>query len=199
MHKFFVSVFVFFAFVSSAFSQITLKTEHCVLNRTPGYCAWCCLETLGNYHKIEALYGLVEKRSQESDFKEWDKKKKEWVKEPYVWVDYGTYFTKEHVSPGSAQAVKNKLNALKVKYRLQESGNLDKDIFRYGIHNKLGVIIVVRDWTEKTSVTHAILVQNYDEKGITFFDPNDVKSNYTATWEWVDRYWTGYAIVIEKQ
>jgi hypothetical protein len=192
-----LSFLVLLVLTFPCFAQIKLDKENCVENIDPGYCAWCCLETLGRHHRIESLYNLVENRSKESDFKTWDEKNKQWVQEPYVWINYGTYLRKEHRSPGSAMAIRNKLNSLKVKYKLQEDGNFDKGVIKDAIWGKTGCIIAVNDWTHKTMIVHAILITNYDSKEITFFDPNDIKHNYAVSWEWLDRYWTGYAIMLE--
>lgn len=181
-------------------AQIKLKKEDCVANVSPdgeGYCAWSCIETLGRHHKIKSLYGLKEKRTKESDFKTWDAKKKHWVIEPYVWVNYGTYWLKVHRSPGDYVAIKQKLDEAKVKYQIQESGIRKTDIISYAIRNKLGCMIVVNDWTEKSTTTHAMCIQDYDNEKVVLFDPNNLKYNYHVTWDWMTKYWTGYVLVIE--
>lgn len=200
MRKVFIALLALICSTAPAFSQIKLKIEDCIENVSPdgeGYCVWCCIETLGRHHKINSLYGLKERRTQESDFKTWDAKKKHWVIEPYVWVNYGTYWRKVHRSPGDYVAIKQKLDEAKVKYQIQESGIRKTDIISYAIRNKLGCMIVVKDWTGQTGTAHAVCIQDYDERKVVLFDPNNLKYNYHVNWEWMTQYWTGYVLVIE--
>ena len=79
MRKFLLSLFVLLL-CSPAYAQIVLSKEDRIPNSTPGWCSWCCIETLGRHHKIESLYGLKDKRTKVSDFKKWDENKKEWIR-----------------------------------------------------------------------------------------------------------------------
>jgi len=201
MHRFFAALLLLACSSTPAFSQINLKTSDCVANVSPdgeGYCAWTCIETLGRHHKIKSLYGLKDRRTQESDFKTWDDKKKKWIIEPYVWVNYGDYWLKVHRSPGDYVAMKQKLDEAKVKYQIQETGIFKTDIIGYAIRNKLGCMIVVNNWVN-TSETHAVCIQDYDDEKLTIFDPNNLKCNYYVTWGWMTQHWTGYVLVIEGE
>lgn len=201
MRKFFATLLVLLAFSSPAFSQIRLKLEDCVSNVSPdgeGYCAWCCIETLGRHLKIKSLYGLKERRTKESDFKTWDAKNKRWIIEPYVWVNHGSYKEKVHRSSGDYLAMRQKLDEANVKYRIQETGIFNTDILRYAIKNKLGCMIVVKNWSGNSPyIPHAVCIQDYDDDKVVLFDPNNLSCNYTVTWDWMSRHWTGYVLVIE--
>lgn len=198
MRKFIISIFLFLFVISSAFSQIELASEDRIANTSDdglgGYCAWCCIETLGRYHKIDALYGLKEKRTKLSDFKHWDKKLDKWIDEPYIWVENEQgQKVKTIRNIGDWTDIKNVLNKAKVKYLIQETGIKNTDVIKYAIDNDFGCMIVIN----VKGGTHAIIIQNYDKDKIRIFDPNDPKINYTAGWDWLDQNWTGYALVIQ--
>jgi hypothetical protein len=201
MRKLFAALFVLVLFSAPAYSQIQLKLEDCVSNETHdggGYCAWCCIETLGRHHKIKSLYGLKDKRSYESDFKTWDAKNKKWIIEPYVWVDHGNYKEKVHRGPGDYTAMKQKLDAANVKYRIQETGIFKTDIIKYAVKDKFGCMIVVNNWSGNSpTVPHAVCIQDYDDDKLVIFDPNDLEHNYHITWNWFRSHWTGYVLVVE--
>jgi len=200
MRKFVATFLLLLVFSSSGYTQISIKKESKVLNRYPGYCAWCCLETLGRHHKIEALNNLVDKRSKEFTW-EWDGGK--WVKSPYVWVDYGNYKVREHRGPATHNAFANKLNSLNVSWRYQN--NYDKSMLKEAVKNKQGCMVIVKWWINEegrpltdTSATHAIVILDYNKEGICFFDPNDTDYVYTATHEWFNYYWIGYTLIVDK-
>lgn len=203
MRKFVATILLLFVFTSSGFSQVVIKKENRVLNRSPGYCAWTCLETLGRHHQIKKLYNLLDNRSKEFTWV-WDEEKQKWVKSPYVLVEYGQYRAYEHRAPASHAAIVQKLNTLKVKYRYQDYWNYDKTMLINSVKSKQGCIVVVKWWLDKkgrpandSSDTHAIVLLDYNKDGIEFFDPNDIKCTYTATHEWFNMYWTGYTLIVE--
>lgn len=208
MRKFlFVFVFVFVFFPTNVFAQISLPKNCRVPNKEPGYCAWACISALGRYHKIESLHDLLNEREKEFTW-EWDYKSKQWVKTPYVWIDYGSYKIREHRSPATHRAIANKLDSLKVKYRYQDYYSYDKFLLKDAIKNKQGCLVVVKWWKDSNGNaasatnnldTHAILITDYNKDGISFFDPNDINHIYTATHKWFNYYWTGYTLVVEKK
>ena len=74
-----------------------------------GYCAWCCLETLGWHHQVKSLYGFVKNRRAEP----------KWVQ-----VDYGGRKKIWHKNNGGVDwAIYNKLKELKVKFYYQGVGD----------------------------------------------------------------------------
>lgn len=199
MRKFVAALLLLFVLSSSVFSQVIIKKESRILNRSPGYCAWCCIETLGRHQKIESLYNLVDNRAKEFTWA-WNEQKKSWEKSPYVMVDHGNYKSFELRSPGPHRALANKLDELKVKYRYQNYYNYDKTLLKEAIKNKQGCLVVVKCyWGDSNPQhdTHAIILLDYNENGVHFFDPNDVEHTYTATHKWFDYYWVGYVLVID--
>ena len=196
MRKLHLVLATFLVFCNFAFAEVKIAVKNRIPNdRDVGYCAWCCLETLGRHHKIKSLYDLVEKRSKLSDYKEWNKEEKRW--DHYVWVNYGNTKEKELRNVGGYRAVTNKLKALGVKFRSQRSES--KKLLKYAVKNDLGCMIVVfGKGVFLDGGTHAIILTEYKEDVIKFFDPNDVGHIYTANEAWLDKYWTGYTVVIEK-
>lgn len=199
MRKFFISLLLVLVFSSSAFSQAKIRKECRVPNKDPGYCAWACLATLGRHQKIKVLYNLVEDREKEFTW-EWNESKRVWVKSPYLWVDYGSYKNWEHRGPASHVSVRNKLNSLGVRYRSVD--NYDLSLINESVKNKQGCLIVVKCFWETSNnnhFTHAIVIINYDDKGVEYIDPNDIDYVYTATHEWFNYYWTGYSLILDKK
>jgi hypothetical protein len=200
MRKFVATILLLLAFTLSAFSQVQIKKEHRISNQDfeTGYCAWCCLETIGRHYDIECLNDLTKNRSKEFTWT-WNEKTKSWEKSPYVMIDYGSYKSLELRSPGPHQALIGKLNALKVKYRYQNYYNYDKTIIKNAIKNKQPCLVVVKCyWGKPSEDSHAIIILNYNDDGIEFLDPNDIKHTYTATHQWFNHYWMGYVLIIDK-
>lgn len=200
MRKFVATILLLLMFACPSFAQVHIKKEHRVSNQNfeTGYCAWCCLETIGRHYGIEALTNLTKNRSQEFTWT-WDAKKKVWEKSPYVMIDYGSYKSLELRSPGSHQALANKLNELKIKYRYQSYYNYDKTIIKNAVKDKQPCLVVVKCyWGRPSNDTHAIILLDYNDDGIHFLDPNDPDYTYTATHQWFNYYWMGYVLVIEK-
>lgn len=183
---------------------VEINEENRVPNRgskeEPGFCAWSCLEMLGRQHEVEALYDLVAKRAKEYDFMHWDRDKGTWVADPYIWVYYKKGKEKELRCSGGEMAVINKLDHLKVKYKIQRFGNKDKAIIKYAMDENLGCMIVVTSEAfEGFENGHAVVLTEFGDKEIKFIDPNDISTPYKVDRGWFDRYWTGYTVVIEKQ
>lgn len=223
MSKFIISLIALILFVSPVLSQIKIKREDRVCNTSPdgnGYCGWSCISTLGRHLKIKSLYDLKDKRTQQSDFPQWEMHKTEWVTGiignvnlltavncyesalspgPWIWIKKSDGSRiKGHRSWGDWDDMQNKLNAAKVKFRIQEWGNFNTEIIKYAIWNKLGCMIVVKDWTGEGGDNHAMIIQSYDSDNIVLFDPNDIDNDYLVSWGWMLKWWSGYVLVIER-
>lgn len=48
-----------FLLTTQAIAEAKIAVKHRVSNRSPGYCAWCSLDTWGNHIKSERLAGLT--------------------------------------------------------------------------------------------------------------------------------------------
>ena len=164
------------------YADVTIPKKDRVANFSPGYCTWCCLETLGRYHKIEKLYNLAENRTNDPDY--------------VVWDDYyQVYIVREYRNTGSCRAVAEKLNSLGVKYKMQWDGNRDDRILREAV-KKDGAVVTMAPGAFGGS--HSIIVTEYNDKKVEFINPNDA-SYYECTREWFSYYWTGAAVVILEQ
>jgi Peptidase_C39 like family len=194
MRKFIAAFLLLLVFSQFSFAQISIEKEDRVENSGTGYCAWDCLETLGRYHKIKSLYKLAENKEKDGSF---------------TWFYHGNDGWVKYYAPATVEAVNQTLKKLQVRYSKQDSGNYDKTIVKEAIKNKKGCMVVVKCWLTNDkkpieykpgmiSYNHAIVIVDYDDEGVHFFDPNDIEHIYTGSHEWFNYYWTGYTIVIEK-
>lgn len=194
----YISAIVLLLFWSSqAYPQVNIREEHRVLNRSPGYCAWACLEMLGNHHKIEALYGLMEKRSKDFTWY-WDGK--DWIKSPFALFKDNGQYKWEPMNTGSHLALTTKLNELNVKFTYQPFYQYDRKMLKDAIKLKKGCLIVIKGYSNDTS--HAVIALDYNEESekerLEILDPNEIKNNYRCAEKWVVDNWLGYILVVEK-
>lgn len=204
MRKTILGIVALCLFVTPLNAQIKVRKQDRVQNIDPGFCAFCVLDTLGRHHQIKPLIGLLGKRQKESVRRVFDQNRQMWI--DYVWTKYpGGVYQLEPNHGGGDQALRNKLDSLGVKYRIQNYHDTDKSILKYAIKtNKLGCLIVVKDWEapdpHRTDIysPHAVLMTDYDSDYAYYIDPNDI-TEYKVTWEWFNTYWMGYVLVVEKE
>src|SRR5262245_25737803 len=89
--------------------EIPIPKEQRLANEPPGYCMWCALETIGRTMGIKELYGLKESRKVESD----------------TWVWMGSEWAPIPAAGAMPQTVREKLNRLQIRYRMQLPGDVD--------------------------------------------------------------------------
>lgn len=157
-------------------AEVTVKQR--VPNRGDGYCGWCCLEMVGLHHGYSSLKGLTDKREQS-----------------FVWNDY----TKRHVQISGAATINDLIGELKehkIDYKAQWPGTYDKTIIKQAIAEGNPVIFATLGYPS-TGARHAMLLTDFSDKGVKFIDPNDHKSVYKAGFDWFDKHWTGYALVVQ--
>jgi hypothetical protein len=148
-----------------------------------GYCAWCCIETLGRHHRVKALTNLVKNR----------RAGPEWVE-----VDYGGREKKWHrPGPGWEWAIYNTLKDLKVKFYYQRVGDKSHDLIKYAMDQKLACMFAVNEnaW-HKGSEAHAMILTEFTDTKITLYDPNKPGTVFVGTRAWFDQFWTGQLVVI---
>jgi hypothetical protein len=181
-------VLAFFLLLGQAFSlyaePITIAKEDQVENfQDVGYCAWCCIETLGRHHRVKVLYDLVKNRR---------------AGPQQVLVDYGGKEKKWHdAGPGWEWAIFNKLRELKVKFYYQKTGDKSYDLIKYAMENRLACMYAVgRDAWYKGSEAHAMIIVGFDDKEVNIIDPNHPGKSFIATRAWFDHFWTGQLVVI---
>jgi hypothetical protein len=179
--RFVLPILLILGQVFAAFAEVKISKQDQIVNFGPGYCSWCCLETLGRHHEVKRLYKLAENRSKEPE---------------KVAVDYGTYISSESRNGGGDRAVYNKLKALGVKFEMQWTGNKNTDLIEYAIKNNLACEIVVNAGGFGTKGYHSIILTEFTDKGIKLVDPNDPGAVYTASRAWFDYWWTGRVVVI---
>lgn len=174
----------YFIFLSTNLCLIDLEQNCRVANQSPGYCAWASLETLGNKHQIEPLFNLVEKRKNDADF-------------VFNLIKDGKNIeVVQAKNVASDLSIEDKLKQLKIKYKFQETGNKDYNILLENV-NELGCMIGVKKGA-RGSAAHCIVLTKINDKEVEFYDCNQPNSLWIGSREWLDFYWTGLAVVVEK-
>lgn len=158
-------------------ADFKIPPECHVHNPKPGYCSFASLEILGRVHKIEKLYNLVQNRQQEPDL----------ILNNVVYgKNFGYNFT-----------LKQKLLDLKIKHWMQNSGDYNRTLLKNS--DLCGcVVAVTKGAIEDYDGCHAIILVHYDEKIVRYYDCNKPNMIFERTRQWLDQWWTGLAIVIEK-
>lgn len=190
-------------FTSNVFGEISIKKEHRVANISPGYCAWACIETLGNHHKIDKLKNLVKNRSKESDVRMWDEEKGQWIPLPNVIVRDGSDRQHEvHRSGGWIWAVRRKLDSLGVEYHFGETAEGRLNLIKMAMKNDLGCVFIVKaGWRGKTykgEPSHALVLLDINDKEVKYLDPNDITKVFTRSRDWFDEWSFAYVLVVAK-
>src|SRR5262245_25944906 len=107
-------------FVCPASADLVIpKTCH-VANEEPGFCSWVCLDILGRVHKIKKLEGICTTRK-----KEYAADKNDIIFD---------FFGNPHTYPkhmGYDFSIKEKLKALEVRFWLQPTGGINRDLLKY--------------------------------------------------------------------
>lgn len=169
--RFIAILLLLFAIPFDAIAGICITRRDRIGNVDPGYCVWCSLEMLGRYHKIEALYGLLELRIEHNR------------KYP------GT-------SGGTSEGIRSQLQVLKVSYYEMVVHTYDKKWLKYACDNGYGCMIAVSGYPRPTSY-HAMVLIDIDDNWVTFIDPNDIEKTFTKSMAWFDKHWDGYGLIVE--
>lgn len=186
MRKLLVGVFALLALATSVFAEVKIPEESRVRNRAPGYCGWCCLETLGNLQKIAKLKDLVNKRENDQDFEYDVKIKVKFMEE----IKELTFRVKEPKHAASIKSVKDKLDTLGVKYKIT---SFDLDHIQEAVAKNGCVIFAKAGAFGKDG--HAVILTEYTKEIVKFIDPNDC-CVYVATRAWFEVVWDGTAITL---
>lgn len=188
MRKLLVGVFALLALATSVFAEVKIPEEHRIKNRAPGYCGWCCLETLGNMQKITKLKDLAKNRENDPDFEYDTKIKVKFMEE----IKELTFHIKEPKNTASVQSVKDKLDTLGVKYKIT---SFDLDHVEEAV-KKNGCVIFTKTGAFGDG-GHAVILTEYTKEIVKFIDPNDC-CVYVATRAWFEVVWQGTAITLEE-
>jgi len=164
--------------------DVSIKNR--VANEKPGYCMWASIETIGRERGIEKLFGLVESRKKDPPDR---------VLQP----DLSVLTYAAHGGPGVA--VSRKLDKLKVRNYIQYEDNFDKNVLSYA--NEYGCVIGIKPymltWPNPNVQAgyHAILLTKYSPDEIGFIDSNFPDKTFVGKREWLDKAWTGMAVIID--
>lgn len=176
--------FLLLVFICSNLCAIDLELTARVANQAPGYCVWASLESLGRKHEIEPLYDLLNKRKNDPDFIF------------YKTVDGNQIQVIQPKHVGSDASIIDKLDQLKIKYKIQNTGDKDIAILEeYG--NAWGCMIGVKKGARGPEA-HCIVLTKINDKEIEFYDCNQKDKTWIASREWLDYYWTGLAVVVQN-
>ena len=180
------SILVLFGFFVSTFvfAGIEIPKDYRIANVQPGYCVWVSLEILGYLNDVKKLHGLTSARAKDPDHIYY-------VKENDVLIKM---VMPKHA--GCDTAIQEKLNDLKVKFKINPAGSSDRNLLKYA--NTIGCMVGIKPGGRNPGY-HAIVLTHYDDEIVKFYDCNDVNANYEAKREWFDFYWTGLAVVIEPE
>lgn len=165
-------------FGTSTVFAADIPKESRVPNREPGYCCWCCIDTLARHLNIKKLKNIAQDRDKDPDF--------------VYGIQLGnqiTWFSEEKNS-GSELAVSCKLDSLRVKYRYS---HFDRDHLAKAAVD--GGVVYMKKGSFGDSA-HAIVVTGYNEKEFKYIDPNDCKE-HKVTRQWFDKWWSGVTLTLE--
>lgn len=187
--KKFLCFLVLFLSTSLVFADLEIEQKDRIKNYPTGCCLWCSLENLGKYHKIDRMSGMAKRRHDRAEelieTVNYDFVNGNFIRQ-VVWV-------KRNDAGGTTARAHQELKALKVKYKLQETGNFDTKILEES--KDLGCAIGVRNFPNEGNM-HAVTLIHFDDKICRFIDNNGNCDKYEVTREWFNEHWTGLAIVI---
>jgi len=197
MKKFFLSVLFALLVGVAAFAEVDIPQEQRVHNFPSGCCVWCALEDLANIHGVTQLKGIAKYRHDNYS------KVKTWVEGAYAinqwgqWVQIeGPHWSYVNEAPGTPERVLAEFKRLKVKhYWLQRHYNYDTAILKEAVDKDLGCAVGLRDYP-KIGDYHMVTLTHLDDNEFIFIENRGKCSRYTASREWFDQHWTGYAILL---
>lgn len=176
-----LAVFAAVLLLAAPAFAINIPQKCRVSNRKPGYCAWASLETLGWTHRIKPLYNLVEVRTKDSD--------------SLIPIGDGVYQVRPR-NLGYDDTLRAKLDALGVRYWMQDTGGTDRTLLKYAKSH--GCVVGMRAGA-CGNFAHAIVITHYDDKKVQYYDSNYPADMWEGSREWFDYYWNGMVIVVERK
>ncbi len=196
MRKILMSLLCALLITGAAFAEVDIPQGQRVKNFTSGCCVWCSLENLANVHGINQLKGIAKYRHENYG------QVKVWVEGSYMidpwgrWVQIeGPHWSTTNEAPGSPERVHYELNRLKVRYRLQEHGDLRTGILREAVKKDLGCAVGLRDYPKQGDY-HMVTLTDLDDETFVFVDNINGCKRCERSREWFNNHWTGYTILL---
>ena len=169
--------------LSNVYAEALIKDEYRARNINPGYCGWCCIQTLCKQQGIKEGFNIVESRKSDPDF--WDN---------------GILCNK-----GAANDVeiKNKLDKLGIKFHSLPTKTAFihiKEFIKLTVEKGQGCLVVVYHGLPTCYGCHAITVVDINEKEgwYRYIDSNDPIGLYEGSLEWLKVEATGYVLSVHK-
>jgi hypothetical protein len=167
---------------------VSIPAADRVSNLNPGCCTWACFEMAGNFLGIKALKGITAARQRRT---------LELVQGP------GGTSVPRNDHGGTPERVRDELGRRGVRYSEQPDWVKDDKILFSSVRRGLPVSIslhgypLLPDGRPDWSSYHAVLLTDIDEKSVRVIDPNEAGRDLTFGRPWLDRHWTGRAVVLE--
>lgn len=215
MKKFLCLISFLLAF--PVFAEVNIDEKNHILNKPPGLCGWCSIETLGMTHGYDNLKGLTEEKDKEKDK---DKKianissmidlleeKEIYCSVVFSATDEEYFEIREQEKDRTVlrKMFKNQKDAdalLMTKadtpwYYIKKTHRNTEDI-RKACKDDLGAIVIIRIPDKKAN--HSVVLININDEKVRFVDSNSKKGVVREeTFEWFMERWIGISFVIEKK
>lgn len=181
-----------FAGLTALAGEITIPEDKRVKNLPSGCCAWASVENLGNVHGVPALKGLTQKRHARSE-ELVEVEVAEWM-QPYGWVVVKRTYKRGDAGATPA-SMKEQLDALKIRYKLQDDKTRDTAILKEAVAADLGCAVGLRDWPRNGDY-HMVTLTDLTDKKCVFVENRGKCERYEGTREWFDLHFSGFAVII---
>lgn len=159
--------------------EIPIPKENRIANEPPGYCMWCALETIGRTMGMKELYCLKENRKSD----------------PGILVWLGSDWATVPSAAAFPHNVRDKLDHLGVRYRMQMPGDTDTVILTKALAAGTAVAIGLTSSRGK----HAVVLIELTDKNAKIVDSEDVSEVKTLSRDKFDELWDGWAVVLERE
>lgn len=193
MRKFIVGMALFFLLIASAFAEVEIPEDKRVKNFSSGCCVWCAVENLGNVHNIVELKGLAKYRHDNYGNKTVE------VHGYYLdaWGQWmpTRYLVVANEAPGTYSRVKEEFARLRIKYKIQDHGNLDTKILKEAVDKNLGCAVGLKNYPRPGDY-HMVTLTDLNDQKFVFVENNGKCGRYEKTREWFDQHWFGFTILV---
>jgi hypothetical protein len=175
--RFFWAFAVFLFVVNWARAEANIPGNARVANEAPGYCFWCCLETMARHQHVRELYDL--KNARKTD--------------PALLIG-GEVIP---ANAGSYPSVVDKLAQLRfTRYRIQPDGDYSTRLLDEA--TRAGKACLVHIEMDDGAGVHAVLIIEFGSEVVKYWDPNHAEREYL--WDTranFDRARLGLALVLD--